>query len=53
MCYLWLSHDAPKLTQNKIFEYAHQILCGNDIEPSNSKNNNYIQITTGFAYVCI
>ena len=34
----------------KIFEYAHEILDGNDIEPPISENHNRMQIITSFAY---
>ena len=47
--YDWVSR-APNLRKNKKFEYAHQILDGNNIEPLISENHKRVQIIISFAY---
>ena len=49
MCFLWLSPESLYLRENKNFEYTHQILDGNNIEPPISENHNRMQIITSFA----
>ena len=49
MCFLWLSPESLKFTGKYNFEYAHQILDGNNIEPLISENHNCMQIITSFA----
>ena len=46
--YGWVPR-AWNLRENKNFEYAHQILDGNNIEPPISENYNRMQIITSFA----
>ena len=41
---------ASNLWKNKNFEYAHQILDYNDIEPPIFENHNRMQTMTSFAY---
>ena len=48
MCFLWLSPESLKFTWKENFEYAHQILDGNDIEPPIFENHNRMQIITSF-----
>ena len=37
MCILWLSYESSKLKTKYNFEYTHQILDGNKIEPSHTE----------------
>ena len=39
--------------KNTNFEYTHQILGGDDIEPTNSENHDYMQIITHFYIFCL
>ena len=50
MCFLWLCPEASNFMKNTNSEYTHQILGGDDIEPTNSENQNYMQIITSFLY---
>ena len=47
--YGWVPR-ASNLWKNKKFEYAHQILDSNNIEPPIPENHNRMQIITSFAY---
>ena len=47
--YGWVPR-ASNLWKNKSFEYAHQILKFNDIEPAISEKHNRMQIITSFAH---
>ena len=49
MCFYGWVPRAENLRENKKFEYVHQILDGNNIEPPISENHNCIQIITSFA----
>ena len=51
--FLCLSPEAPQFSKNNNFEYIHQILGGNNTEPINSENQNYMQIINSFAYFFI
>ena len=40
----------PKIKKNKIIEYTHQILGGNDIEPPNAEKHDFMQTIISFAH---
>ena len=44
------SRELQVYGKNKKFEYAHQILDGNKIEPLISENHKRVQIIISFAY---
>ena len=48
--FIWFSPESFKFVKKETFEYVHQMLNGNDIEPRISENHNGMQIITSFAY---
>ena len=49
MCFLWSSPESLEFTGKYNFEYAQQMLDGNNIEPPITENHNDMQIITSFA----